>query len=65
VPPGHRGPPWAWLRKNRGSFDREPRGPTADVQITATGRGDWIGWLELATQAINETRHPDDRPGHR
>ena len=48
-------PPWAWLRKNRGTFDREPRDPTADVQITATGRGDWIGWVELATQTTNES----------
>jgi endonuclease/exonuclease/phosphatase family metal-dependent hydrolase len=47
-------PAWAWLRKNRGSFDTEPRDTTKDVQITATGRGDWIGWLELATEATDE-----------
>src|ERR671918_3159881 len=23
-------PQWAWLRKNRGDFDREPRDPTKD-----------------------------------
>ena len=48
-------PPWAWLRKNRGSFDREPRDTTADVEITATGRADWIGWIELATETTDET----------
>ncbi len=48
-------PPWAWLRKNRGSFDREPADPTQDVEIVATGRGDWIGWVELATTVTDET----------
>jgi hypothetical protein len=48
-------PRWAWLRKNRGSFDRQPADPTRDVQIEATGRADWIGWLELATEAVDET----------
>ena len=47
-------PAWAWLRKNRGSFDSEPRDVTKDVEITATGRDDWIGWLELATEATDE-----------
>lgn len=47
-------PPWAWLRKNRGSFDREPADPTQDVQIIAAGRGDWVGWVELATTVTNE-----------
>lgn len=47
-------PRWAVLRKNRGSFDRQPGDATQDVQITATGRGDWIGWLELATETTDE-----------
>lgn len=47
-------PRWAWLRKNRGSFDREPKDPTRSVEIIATGRGDWIGWVELATEAVDE-----------
>jgi endonuclease/exonuclease/phosphatase family metal-dependent hydrolase len=47
-------PPWAWLRKNRGSFDREPADTTKDVEITATGRDDWIGWVELATGVTDE-----------
>src|SRR5688572_30244688 len=48
-------PRWAWLRKNRGDFDRQPRDETQDVQITANGRGDWIGWVELAKEPTNET----------
>jgi len=47
-------PKWAWLRKNRGSFDREPKDATKDVEIIATGRGDWIGWVELATETTDE-----------
>jgi len=47
-------PRWAWLRKNRGSFDREPRDPAKDVEIIATGRADWIGWVELAKEAVDE-----------
>ncbi len=47
-------PPWAWLRKNRGSFDREPADTSKDVEITATGRDDWIGWVELATGVTDE-----------
>lgn len=47
-------PRWAWLRKNRGSFDRQPAAATKDVEIVASGRGDWIGWVELATAATDE-----------
>jgi len=47
-------PRWAWLRKNRGAFDREPDDPTQDIEIAATGRGDWIGWVELATAPTDE-----------
>jgi endonuclease/exonuclease/phosphatase family metal-dependent hydrolase len=47
-------PRWAWFRKNRGSFDREPRDPAKDVEIVATGRADWIGWVELAKEAVDE-----------
>jgi endonuclease/exonuclease/phosphatase family metal-dependent hydrolase len=43
---------WAVLRENRGDFlvapdDREPR-------IEANGRGDWIGWVELLTEPVDE-----------
>jgi endonuclease/exonuclease/phosphatase family metal-dependent hydrolase len=48
-------PEWAWLRKNRGSFDSEPSDPHRNVEITANGRDDWIGWLELVTEPVNET----------
>jgi len=48
-------PKWAWLRKNRGAFDREPRDQTQSVEIIANGRGDWIGWVELAKEAVDET----------
>ncbi len=48
-------PRWAWLRKNRGKFDRQPRDATEDVEIIANGRPDWIGWVELAKEPTNET----------
>ena len=47
-------PKWAWLRKNRGTFDREPQDTTLNVEIIANGRGDWIGWIELAKEPTNE-----------
>jgi endonuclease/exonuclease/phosphatase family metal-dependent hydrolase len=47
-------PQWAWLRKNRGDFDREPQDHTRNIEIIATGRGSWIGWVELAKEATNE-----------
>lgn len=47
-------PTWAWLRKNRGTFDREPQDATKDVEIIANGRGNWIGWIELAKEPTNE-----------
>lgn len=47
-------PTWAWLRKNRGTFDREPTDTSESVEVIATGRDDWIGWVELATEVTNE-----------
>lgn len=47
-------PQWAWLRKNRGTFDRQPQDETESVEIIANGRGDWIGWIELITEPTNE-----------
>jgi endonuclease/exonuclease/phosphatase family metal-dependent hydrolase len=47
-------PRWAWFRKNRGSFDRQPQDSTQDVIITANGRDDWIGWVELAKEPTDE-----------
>jgi endonuclease/exonuclease/phosphatase family metal-dependent hydrolase len=47
-------PQWAWLRANRGKFDREPQDTTEGMEIIATGRSSWIGWVDLATEAVNE-----------
>lgn len=47
-------PRWAWLRKNRGSFDSQPNDTTKSVEITAIGREDWIGWVELAVETTDE-----------
>jgi hypothetical protein len=44
---------WALLRENRGDFIRQPR--VGDVEIVASGRRDWIGWVELITEATDET----------
>jgi endonuclease/exonuclease/phosphatase family metal-dependent hydrolase len=48
-------PRWAWLRKNRGKFDRQPQEDTKNIEIIAKGRDDWIGWVELAKETTNET----------
>jgi endonuclease/exonuclease/phosphatase family metal-dependent hydrolase len=48
-------PRWAWLRKNRGTFDRQPQDTTRDIEIVAPGRRGWIGWVELATEPTDET----------
>ena len=47
-------PRWAWLRKNRGSFDKQPADTSKNVEIVAKGRADWIGWVELAREATDE-----------
>lgn len=46
-------PQWAWLRANRGSFDVEHTG--TGIEIVATGRSSWTGWVELATEPVDET----------
>jgi endonuclease/exonuclease/phosphatase family metal-dependent hydrolase len=43
---------WVILRQNRGSA-LVKRGSGAP-QILAGGRGDWIGWVELKTEPVNE-----------
>lgn len=47
-----RDPRWAWLRANRGTFDveREDTG----IEIVADGRSGWVGWIELATEPVDE-----------
>jgi endonuclease/exonuclease/phosphatase family metal-dependent hydrolase len=44
---------WALLRENRGDFIKQPQ--SGDVQIVASGRADWIGWVELIEEIVDET----------
>jgi endonuclease/exonuclease/phosphatase family metal-dependent hydrolase len=45
--------PFVILRRNRGSLVR--RRDDGTLEITAAGRADWIGWLELRTAPVNAT----------
>ena len=40
------------LRENRGDLLVAP--PDAEPRIVANGRGDWIGWVELLTEPVDE-----------
>jgi endonuclease/exonuclease/phosphatase family metal-dependent hydrolase len=40
------------LRQNRGQLVKRPT--SGGLQVVADGRDDWIGWLELKTEAVNE-----------
>jgi endonuclease/exonuclease/phosphatase family metal-dependent hydrolase len=40
------------LRQNRGKLLKRPT--SGPVQVVAEGRGDWIGWLELRMERVNE-----------
>ena len=42
----------AILRENRGDFMIERR--KTGIEIVATGRASWIGWLELAVESVDE-----------
>src|SRR6266699_2730429 len=44
---------WALLRENRGDFIKQPQ--SGDVQIVASGRGAWIGWVELLPETVDAT----------
>jgi endonuclease/exonuclease/phosphatase family metal-dependent hydrolase len=48
----------AWLRKIRGRFILRPRNkpgqPQRNKEIVASGRADWIGWIELKTEPVTE-----------
>ncbi|WP_431858689.1 endonuclease/exonuclease/phosphatase family protein [Azospirillum sp.] len=44
--------PFAMLRQNRGRLVRRPTG--GGIEVVADGRGDWIGWVELEREAVNE-----------
>ena len=43
---------WVWLRRSRGSLVSLHRDGT--IEVVADGRGDWIGWLELKREQVNE-----------
>jgi endonuclease/exonuclease/phosphatase family metal-dependent hydrolase len=40
------------LRQNRGHLLKRPQ--SGPPQVVAGGRGDWVGWLELKKEAVNE-----------
>jgi endonuclease/exonuclease/phosphatase family metal-dependent hydrolase len=40
------------LRQNRGKLLKRPK--SGPVEVVATGRESWIGWLELKTERVNE-----------
>jgi endonuclease/exonuclease/phosphatase family metal-dependent hydrolase len=40
------------LRQNRGNLLKRPK--TGSPEVVASGREDWIGWLELKTEEVNE-----------
>jgi endonuclease/exonuclease/phosphatase family metal-dependent hydrolase len=40
------------LRQNRGHLVKRPKG--GGLQVVADGRDDWIGWVELKTEPVNE-----------
>ena len=48
---------FARLRQNRGRLLRRTKG--GGIEIIATGRDDWVGWVELKTEPVSElaTRH--------
>lgn len=44
---------FALLRQNKGQLLKRSRGG-GSPSVVADGRGDWIGWLELKTEPVNE-----------
>jgi endonuclease/exonuclease/phosphatase family metal-dependent hydrolase len=44
--------PFVLLRQNRGKLLKRPK--SGPVQVVAGGRGEWIGWLELKTEPVDE-----------
>src|SRR5262245_34037316 len=43
---------FAILRQNRGKLVKRPK--TGPIQVVANGRGDWVGWVDLKTEAVDE-----------
>jgi hypothetical protein len=54
---------WAFLRRSRGQLLRRPK--TGPVVVTAGGRDEWIGWLELKRKAVNAGAVAGDREARR
>lgn len=46
--------PFVRLRRIRGQLIRRPRDRTLPREIVAGGRADWVGWLDLKTEAVDE-----------
>jgi len=46
------GGPFALLRQNRGHLLK--RSASGGIQVVANGRSDWIGWVELKRESVNE-----------
>ncbi|MGH6771057.1 MAG: endonuclease/exonuclease/phosphatase family protein [Xanthobacteraceae bacterium] len=44
---------WVILRQNRSHLVKRSR--SGKVEVVANGRSDWIGWLDLKYEAVNET----------
>ena len=44
--------PFVLLRQNRGKLLKRPK--SGPVEVVASGREDWIGWLELKTEPVDE-----------
>ena len=44
---------FAVLRQNRGRLVKRPHG--GGLEIVAKGRGDWIGWVELEREEVDES----------
>lgn len=47
--------PYTLLRKIRGQLIKRPRDRSKPREIVAKGRDSWIGWVELKTEAVDET----------
>ncbi len=43
---------FVWLRKSKGALLKRPRGKP--VEVVASGRDDWIGWVELKEESVDE-----------
>lgn len=43
---------WVWLRRSRGRLVKTSRDGT--IEVIAGGRDDWMGWLELKREEVDE-----------